>query len=87
MSGSDESLLKFPADLAVKVFGRNDPQFRAAVLGIVEAHYGTAYTVAEQESKQAAYLSFTITVHVENRAQVDALYQALVANELILMVL
>jgi putative lipoic acid-binding regulatory protein len=26
-------------------------------------------------------------VHVENRAQVDALYQALVANDLILMVL
>jgi hypothetical protein len=87
MSGADESLLKFPTDLAVKVFGRNDPQFRAAVLDIVEAHYGKAYTVAEQESKQAAYLSLTITVHVENRAQVDALYQTLVANELILMVL
>jgi putative lipoic acid-binding regulatory protein len=87
MSGADESLLKFPTDLAVKVFGRNAPQFRAVVLDIVEAHYGKAYTVAEQESKQAAYLSLTITVHVENRAQVDALYQALVANELILMVL
>ena len=87
MSGADESLLKFPTDLAVKVFGRNDPEFRAAVIDVVEAHYGKAYAVAEQESKQAAYLSLTITVHVESRAQVDALYQALVANELILMVL
>lgn len=87
MSGADESLLKFPTDLAVKVFGRNDPRFRAAVLDVVEAHYGKAYKVAEQESKQATYLSLTITVHVENRAQVDALYQALVANELILMAL
>ena len=32
MSGADESLLKFPTDLAVKVFGRNDPEFRDAVL-------------------------------------------------------
>ena len=55
MSGADESLLKFPTDLAVKVFGRNDPEFRAAVVEIVEAHYGKAYTVAEQQSKQAAY--------------------------------
>jgi len=87
MSGTDESLLKFPTDLAVKVFGRNDPQFRAAVIEVVEPHYGKAYTVAEQESKQAAYVSLTITVHVESRAQADALYQSLVANDLILMVL
>ena len=87
MSGADESLLKFPTDLAVKVFGRNDPGFRDGVIGIVEAHYGEAYTVAEQQSKQAAYLSLTITVHAESRAQVDALYQALVANDLVLMVL
>ena len=36
MSGADESLLKFPTDLAVKVFGRNDSGFRDAVIGIVE---------------------------------------------------
>ena len=32
-------------------------------------------------------MSLTITVRAESRAQVDALYQALVANELILMAL
>lgn len=87
MSDADGSLLSFPCDLPVKVFGRNDPGFREAVIGIVEAHYGKAYTVAEQHSKQASYLSLTITVRAEHRAQVDALYQALVANELILMAL
>jgi putative lipoic acid-binding regulatory protein len=87
MSGADESLLKFPTDLAVKVFGRNDPEFRGAVIGIVEAHYGKAYAVAEQQSKQASYVSLTITVRAESRAQADALYQALVAHELVLMAL
>lgn len=85
--GPDESLLKFPCDLPVKVFGRNDSGFRAAVVKIVEAHYGKAYAIAEQQSKQAAYVSLTITVHAESRAQVDALYRDLVASELVLMTL
>jgi putative lipoic acid-binding regulatory protein len=41
--------------------------------------------VAELLSKQASYLSLTITVRAESRAQVDALYQDLVANESVLM--
>jgi putative lipoic acid-binding regulatory protein len=86
MSG-DESLLQFPTDLPVKVFGRNDPAFREAVIAIVEAHYGKAYVIAEQQSKQASYLSFTITVRAESRAQIDALYRDLVAHELVLMAL
>ena len=85
MSDTDESLLKFPTDLAVKVIGRNDPEFRAAVIAIVEAQFGEAYAVAEQQSKQAAYVSLTVTVRAESRAQADALYQALVANERVLM--
>ena len=86
MSG-DESLLQFPTELPVKVFGRNDPAFREAVVKIVEAHYGQAYVLAEQQSKQASYSSFTITVRAESRAQVDALYRDLVAHELVLMAL
>ena len=87
MSGTDESLLTFPTDFPIKVFGRNDAEFRATVLEIVEKHYGKAYTIAELPSKQAAYLSLTITVRAESRAQVDALYQDFVGNERILMAL
>ena len=87
MSGADESLLKFPTDLPLKVFGRNDAAFRAAVVEIIEKHYGKAYSITEQQSKQAAYVSLTITVRAESRAQVDAVYQDFVASELILMAL
>lgn len=82
-----ESPLEFPTDLALKVLGRNDPGFRAAVLAIVEAHFGSAYSVAEQQSKQGSYLSLTVTVRAESRAQADAVYAALVAHELVLMAL
>jgi uncharacterized protein len=87
MSGADESLLKFPTDLPVKVFGRNNAEFRSAVVEIVEKHYGKAYTITELPSKQAAFVSLTITVRAESRAQVDALYQDFVASEPILMAL
>jgi uncharacterized protein len=87
MSGPDESLLKFPTDLPIKVFGRNDAEFRAAVIEIIEKHYGKAYTIAELPSRQAAYVSLTITVRVDSRAQIDAVYRDFVASELILMAL
>jgi hypothetical protein len=82
-----ESPLEFPCDLPIKVFGRNDPEFRAAVLAIVGKHFGSAYTVAEQHSKQGSYSSLTVTVRAESRAQADAVYAALVAHELVLMAL
>ena len=85
MSGTDESPLKFPTDLPIKVFGRNDREFRAAVVGIIESHYGSAYTLAEVESRQASYVSLTVTVRAESRAQIDAVYRDLVAHERVLM--
>jgi len=85
MSSERESLLEFPSDIPIKVFGRNEPTFRRAVLAIVAVHYGTAYSVAEQQSKQGSYVSLTITVRAESRAQIDAVYRDLVAHELVLM--
>ena len=87
MSGADESLLKFPADVPVKVFGRNDAEFRAAAVEIIEKHFGKAYTVTEVASRQAAYVSLTVTVRAESRAQLDALYQDFVASAQVLMAL
>jgi len=85
MSGPSESLLPFPTDVPIKVFGRNDPRFRAAALAIIERHYGGAYKVVDQLSKQGTYLSLTITVHAKTRAEIDAVYKDLVANDQVLM--
>jgi uncharacterized protein len=87
VSDSPESLLKFPTDVPVKVFGRNDAKFRAAAATIARAHYGDAHTVVEQLSKKGNYLSLTITVHAESRKQIDAMYSDLVASDEIIMVI
>ena len=87
MSDSPESLLKFPTDVPVKVFGRNDEKFRAAAAKIARAHYGDTHTVVEHLSKKGNYLSLTITVHAASRAQIDAMYNDLVASGEIIMVI
>jgi putative lipoic acid-binding regulatory protein len=81
-----EGLPQFPCSLPIKVFGRNDPAFRTAALAIVRAYYAE-HDVAERPSRQGTYLSLTITVRAQSKAQIDAVYQALVASDDVLMVL
>ena len=83
----DSSLLVFPCELPIKVLGRNETAFRDAAIAIVRAHYGDEHRVAEQLSREGAYLSLTITVLAESREQIDAVYNDLVAAPHIMMVL
>jgi putative lipoic acid-binding regulatory protein len=84
-----DSALTFPADLAIKIFGRNTPELRAGALAIVRAHcpgVGDA-DVTERVSREGTYLSLTITARIDSRAQADAVYRALSAHDEIIMVL
>lgn len=87
---SDEpSLLEFPCEVPVKVFGRNDDVFRHAARAITERHFGVlpADAVSEQLSRHASYLSLTIVVRAESREQIDGYYRELTAHDDIVMVL
>ena len=86
---SEDSLLEFPCDLPIKVFGKNEEGFKARVVEIFSSHFDTPSTsdVREQLSRNSGYASLTITIRAETRAQVDALYEELTANEEIMMVL
>lgn len=79
----------FPCDIPVKVFGRNEEAFREAVLGIVRAYFPEFGhdDLRERSSRQGRYLSITLNVWVESRAQIDALYTALTGHDDVLMVL
>ena len=43
--------------------------------------------VSERSSREDRFLSITVTVWVENRAQIDALYTELTGHDAVLMVL
>ncbi len=85
---SDE-IMQFPCDLPIKVFGRNDASFPGAAYAIVKAHVTTLEPsdMTKQASREGRFVSLTINIRAESRAQVDAVYEDLSANDSVLMVL
>lgn len=83
------SAFEFPCDVPVKVFGRNDDGFRRAALEIVKTYFPdfAEARLTERLSRRDRYLSMTLTVWVENRSEIDALYTELSAHKEVLMVL
>jgi putative lipoic acid-binding regulatory protein len=83
------SPFEFPCDIPVKVFGRNDPAFRDAVLAIARRHFPELVEddVISRPSRQDRYISITVTVWAESRENIDALYTELSRHETVLMVL
>lgn len=83
------SAFEFPCDVPVKVFGRNTDAFRQAVRQIVRTYFPEfgETGLVERLSRRNRYLSMTLTVWVENRSQIDALYTELSAHKEVLMVL
>lgn len=86
---TEDELLSFPCELPIKVFGRNEPGFRAAALAVVREHLPGLEDaqVSAQESKAGRFVSLTIRARLESREQADAVYRDLVACERVLMVL
>ena len=83
------SLIEFPCEFPIKVFGLQQPGFAQAVLEVVTRH-DTGFTAATMEmrtSKNARYLSLTCTVQATSQEQLDALYQELCEHPSIVMVL
>lgn len=79
----------FPCEMPIKIFGRNVPSFKAAVLEIVRSHDRalTEDDLQERASRAGSYLSLTVTLRVESRDEADRIYGKLTASDDILMVL
>ena len=89
MSDPKDTLFEFPCDYPLKVMGRRSDDFRSLVLGIVQKHAGAidAAGIVERPSKDGNYLSLTITLRAESKAQLDAMYRELTACERVLVAL
>lgn len=84
-----DDIMQFPCDLPIKVFGRSDTELPDAAYDIVKAHVATLERahITRQASRKGRFISLTINIRAESRAQVDAVYQDLSANPSVLMVL
>lgn len=84
-----ESLLTFPCDFTLKVFGLASDEFEIAVFGIVHKHIANLSdrAINSRKSENGKYLALTITVHVDSKEQLDNVYRELSSSPQILMVL
>ncbi len=74
-----DTLLEFPCKFPLKAMGRNDPGFQALVEKIILAH-AEIYAdepVSVSPSGAGNYLSVTITIEAQSKAQLDRIYQDL----------
>jgi putative lipoic acid-binding regulatory protein len=84
-----DSLIEYPCDFPIKIFGQQQAGFAQAVLEVVTKHDPgfVAATMGMRASRNARYISLTCTVRAISREQLDALYQELCDHPLIVMVL
>lgn len=84
-----ESLLTFPCVFPIKVMGRREDGFAQVVTDIVLRHAPDFHpeTIEMRSSKQARYLSLTVTINAKSREQLDALYSELSKHPMVTMVL
>jgi putative lipoic acid-binding regulatory protein len=85
----DESLFKFPCEFPIKMMGRDIPAFREAVTAILREHIDdlTRVEFSERPSRNGRFVSINATIVAESRAQLDAIYRALSANQHVLVAL
>lgn len=85
----NNELWQFPCDFPIKVMGKTTPEFEALVLSIIRKHAPdlTEGAIELRSSQNGNYLSITVTVRAQSKAQLDTIYQELTASKLVLMAL
>jgi len=89
MQTSEQSALTFPCVFPIKAMGNASDDFDAVVVSIVRRHAPNLSegAVKTRASAGGKYLAVTVTIEATSRAQLDAIYQDLVACERVLMAL
>lgn len=84
-----KELLKFPCDFPIKVVGRVGEDFETSVMTIVRRHFPELKPTdcSSRLSREANYVSLTITVRAKNRGQLDSVYEDLSSSPKVIMAL
>lgn len=84
-----DTLLEFPCRFPIKAMGRDENQFVAHVLDLINPHFPklTESDIQTRPSRGGKYISVTITVTADSKSQLDAAYCALSDSGRVLMAL
>lgn len=86
---AEESALQFPCEFPIKMMGRDTPDFRLLVRGLVEKHAGKVMDDAVQAavSRNGSFVSITVTISATSQQQLDDIYRDATAHDDVLMAL
>jgi putative lipoic acid-binding regulatory protein len=85
---SNENNLKIPCSFPIKVMGLSSDAFISAVLTIFRKHLVVNNVdYSSRSSASGKYLSITVTITAESQKQLNAIYEELNSNELVVMTL
>ena len=84
-----DSLIEYPCDFPLKIFGEAKPGFAQAIAEVVRAHAPDfeSKTIEMRSSSNAKYISLTCTIRATSREQLDNLYRDLTSHPMVKMVL
>jgi hypothetical protein len=85
----EHSLIEYPSDFPIKVFGQSQEGFSRAVIEVISQYDPgfKASSIEMRNSKTARYVSLTCTVRATSREQLDTIYQALCDHPMVVMAL
>ena len=86
---SQDSLIEYPCDFPIKIFGEAQQGFAQAIATVVLVHAPDfdSTTIEQRSSSNAKYLSLTCTIRATSREQLDNLYRNLTSHPMVKMVL
>lgn len=89
MQDETDTLLEFPCDFTFKVIGEKSDNLEADVFALFLRHFPKMGegAIRLKPSKNEKYLSLSVIVYAESKAQLDAVYKELTDHPLVLFVL
>jgi putative lipoic acid-binding regulatory protein len=89
MIAPEDSLIEYPCDFPIKVFGEAHPDFAKAIATVVQSHDNgfDAATIETRNSSKARYICLTCTIRATSREQLDNLYRDLTSHPMVKTVL
>jgi hypothetical protein len=84
-----ESALKFPCRFPIKAMGKAASDFDSLVVALIRRHSPDIHegAVHTRLSRRGKYMSVTVTIQAQNRAQLDAIYMDLSSHDRVLVAL
>jgi putative lipoic acid-binding regulatory protein len=84
-----DSLIEYPCDFPLKVFGEAKPGFSEAVTRVVLAHAPDfdPESMEVRSSSNGKYISLTCTIRATSREQLDNVYRDLTSHPMVKMML